>query len=162
MATQKISVSRRPGQMVQYARQQVRGRRRALEALPSAESRQLTLLIVRWGLAAMCLGLLASAEPGTSSWTWGLPIVAILSLSNLMLARLRPELLEGVGLSIAIGLTDLLLVVGAWYASGYESFTVVILPLCLLNLALVGVSLTEISAIAVAVLILYSAISQVD
>jgi hypothetical protein len=124
----------------------------------SAESRQLTLLIVRWGLAALCLGLMATGDPGAESWPLGLTVIAILSASNLALTRLRPEVVESVAMSIAIGLLDAMLVVVAWYASGYESFTPVILSLCLVNLALVGVSLAEIVAIAVAAAILYSII----
>jgi hypothetical protein len=162
MAIQKVSVSRKPAQMIQYARQQVRNRRRGIELQTSAESRQLTLIIVRWGLAAMCLGLLASGETGAADWSWGLSAVAVLSTSNLVLARLRPETVEGIALSVAIGVLDAVLVVAAWYASGYESFTVVILSLCLLNLALVGVSLAELSAVAFAAIIIYSVIGQVE
>jgi hypothetical protein len=162
MTTQKISVREKPAQMMQYARQQVRSRRRTIELQSSAESRQLTLIIVRWGLAAMSLGLLASGDAGTESWSLGLSVIAVLSTSNLVLARLRPETVDGVGLSVAIGLLDAVLVVVAWYASGYESFTPIILSLCLLNLALVGVSLAEIGAVALAAIIIYSVIGQVD
>jgi len=162
MTTQKMSVREKPAQMMQYARQQVRSRRRSIELHSSAESRQLTLMVVRWGLAAMCLGLLASGDAGSESWSWGLCAIAVLSTSNLVIARLRPETVEGVGLSIAIGLLDAVLVVVAWYTSGYESFTPIILSLCLLNLALVGLSLAEISAVAVAAIIVYSVIGQVD
>ncbi len=136
-------------------------RRIVATRLPAA-SKQTTLLLVRWGLTAVCLYLLVEGDSAATIWPAGLFLVTILAASNFGLARLQPATVEGVGLSVGIAVFDALLVATAWYVSGYESFTPVILSLCLLNLALVGVSLGEIAAVALAFSILYSVVGQVD
>jgi hypothetical protein len=110
----------------------------------------------------LCLGLLLTAESSSANWVAGLAAAVTLAASNLALARQQAEAIQSIALSIAIALLDALLVVTAWFASGHESFAVVIVSLGLLNLALVGVSLTEISAIALASLIFYLVMGQVD
>lgn len=136
-------------------------RRIEVSALGTA-SRQTTLVLVRWGLAAVCLYLLFEGEVNATVWPAGLVIVACLGASNVALSRQQREVVERVDLSVAIGIFDALLIAATWYVSGYESFTPVILSLCILNLALVGISLGEIAAVVLAFVILYSAIGQVD
>jgi len=154
--------TRRPSATRQLTRldsaRTARPRRRAVPA----KSRQTSVLLVRWGLAAICVYLLVTGDGRALVAPIGMMIVAALAGSNLVLARMRPQVLEGAGVTVAIAVLDALLVVTAWYLSGYESFTPVILSLCLLNLALVGVSLGEIAAVALAASILYSIISQAD
>lgn len=130
-------------------------RHRAGAAPLPAESRQATLLVVRWGLAAVCLFLMTTGDGSPLSWASGTAIVAALIASNLALGRMQAETLGRVELSIGIAVLDALLVVAAWWVSGYDSFTWVILSLCMVNLALVGVSLGEIAAVAFASSVLY-------
>lgn len=126
------------------------------------ENRQITILIVRWGLVALSLGLLFTADGTTANWALGVPAVATLAASNIALARSRPDAIQGVVLNIGIALLDALLVVTAWFASGHESFAAVIVALGLLNLALAGLNLAELGAIGLAALIFYLAMGQVD
>jgi hypothetical protein len=160
MATQRTNATR-PLQRLGSTRS-FPVRRRIIATEIPAESRQTTLLLVRWGLAAVCMYFLIEGDPTSATWSLGLLIIAALAASNLALGRARPEVVEDIRLSIAIAVVDALLMAGAWYASGYESFTPVILSLCLLNLALVGVSLGEIATVVLAFVILYSAIGQID
>jgi hypothetical protein len=137
-------------------------RRRVVVSDVPAESRQTTVLLVRWGLIGVCFYLLVEGDPTTTIWPAGLLIIAALAASNLALARLQPEVAGGVRITVAIAVVDAVLLASTWYVSGYESFTPIILSLCLLNLALAGISLGEIAAIVLAFFILYSAIGQVD
>jgi hypothetical protein len=160
MAAPKTSL-RRVGQPVASTRR-ARRRERAVAFETTLETRLVTVLIVRWGLAALCLGLLLTAEASSANWVTGLAAAATLAASNVALARQQPEAIQSIALSGAIALLDALLVVTAWFASGHESFIMVIISLGLLNLALVGVSLTEIGAIALASLIFYLVMGQGD
>jgi hypothetical protein len=136
-------------------------RRRPL-TIASESNRQTTILIVRWGLVALSLGLLLTAEGAVANWALGLPAVIALAASNIVLARSQPDVLEGIALNVGIALLDAILVVTAWSASGYESFAGVIVGLGLLNLALAGLNIAELGAIALAAVIFYLAMGQVD
>lgn len=138
------------------------GRHRAAGSLSGAENRRITVLVVRWSLVSVALGLMLTAEPPLANWLLGFGAVATLAASNIALGRSRPESIEGIPVSVGIALLDALLLVTAWYASGHESFIAVIVGLGVLNLALAGVNLTELVAIALAAAIAYLVAVQID
>lgn len=159
MAAGRISVSRRLAPV--DSTRSVSRRQRVTSSSP-AQARQATIFIVRWGLVAACLLLVSTGDGASTNWVSGIAIVAALGTSNLALIRVRPETLEGAVMSVGIAIFDSLLVIAAWYVSGYQSFAPVIFSLCLVNLALVGVSLPEIAAVALAAFVVYFAIGNVD
>lgn len=139
-----------------------RRRPRSASARRTPKERRTTILIIRWGLVALSLSLLLTAESGSVNWVLGLAAVGTLAASNIALERSKTDAGQGAVLDVGIALLDGLLVVTAWYASGYESFAAVIVALALLNLALAGLNLNELGAIALAAVIFYLAIGQVD
>src|SRR5262245_7111453 len=82
------------------AARSARIRRRVVESRLTAGSKQTTLLLVRWGLVAVCSFLLVEGDSAAATTPLGLVVVATLVASNLALGRLRAETIEGVALSV--------------------------------------------------------------
>ncbi len=113
------------------------------------ESRHETILQVQWALAIACAYLvLFSEQSGGTSVAGPLVIVAFL-LSNLVIGRLGPAVIDAPLFGLAIAIVDALLISASLYVAGQLSMELVMLCLAILILAIAGL---RIGPIAVATL----------
>jgi len=105
---------------------------------PSDQARLKTILHVQWALAIACSYLvLFGRESGDPDGVGPIVVAAFLAV-NLVVGRLRPEMVQQPVFGLALAAVDAVLVVGSLYVAGQLSIELVLLCLGILILAIAG------------------------
>lgn len=125
-------------------------RRRKASSEPTPAMRRSTILVALWVVTAACSYFAASSPPGFVGAGLAWLLVAAMAVGNGIVSRVRPESIITVRSGVVIAALYTSGLFAAWHVGGQGSVELMVGAIALLDLALVGLSLAELGAIALA------------
>lgn len=121
--------------------------------------RRLTLLTALWCVASAGVFFAVTAEPGAPAVGLAWLAVAAMVVGIAFIARAELAVVTATRSAVAIAAGYTAAVFAAWHLGGQGSVELLVGAIAILDLALVGLSLVELGAIALAMAGIYATIS---
>jgi len=131
-------------------------RRRRPSPAELVELRRGTLLLVLWGVTAACAYFASLSAPGLANAGIAWILVGALAAGNALIGRADAEKILRSSTAIAIAVVYTVAIFATWYLGGQGSVELMVGAIAILDLALVGLTLTELGAISLAMAVSYA------
>ncbi len=119
----------------------------SLPAKSSPEERRRMIVMVRSSLIVACAYLILFSEGSSGSRGIGPLIIALYLASNLVVGRLRPEVIGTQPFNVTIAILDTILIAASLFLAGQASVEMVVLFLGVLIVAIAGLRATAIAGV---------------
>jgi len=117
--------------------------------------RRQTIVMVRSALAIACAYLILFSAGSSGAKGLGPLVIVVFLASNLVVGRLRPEIIGTQPFNVAISVADTVLIAASLYCAGQLSVELVVLFLGVLILAIAGLRLGVIAGVTLGMSIAY-------
>jgi len=121
----------------------------------SALARRQTIVMVRTALAIACAYLILFSQGSSGATGMGPLVIVFFLASNLVVGRLRPELIGTQPFNVSIAVLDTVLIAASLYFAGQLSVELVVLFLGVLILAIAGLHLGAIASVTIGMSVVY-------